>query len=52
MHNAFNNNTNIELRGEMKNSKWCYNHALALPIYNDLTHEMQEIIIKELVKNL
>lgn len=52
MHNAFNNNTNIELRGEMKNSKWCYNHALALPLYNDLTYEMQEIIIKELVKNL
>ena len=52
MHNAFNNNTNVELRGEMKNSKWCYNHALALPLYNDLTYEMQEIIIKELVKNL
>ena len=34
--------------GDLKNSKWCFNHALALPLYNDLTFELQEVIINEL----
>ena len=30
MHNAFNNNSNVEIIGGLTNSKWCYDHALAL----------------------
>jgi dTDP-4-amino-4,6-dideoxygalactose transaminase len=48
MHNAFNNNSNVQIIGDLKNSKWCFNHALALPLYNDLTFELQEVIINEL----
>jgi len=48
MHKAFNDNSKIEIIGDLKNSKWCFNHALALPLYNDLTFELQEVIINEL----
>ena len=52
MHNAYNNNPNMEIKGNLSNSKWCYKHALALPLYNDLTFKLQEKIIKELTKTL
>ena len=48
MHKAFKESPQVEIMGEMKNSKWCYDHALALPLYNDLTFEQQELIMKEL----
>lgn len=48
MHKAFNDNSQIKIIGDLKNSKWCFNHALALPLYNDLTFELQEVIINEL----
>lgn len=48
MHKAFQNGDAIRLEGEMSNSKWCYKHALALPLYNDLTPELQKIIVNEL----
>ena len=48
MHNAYNNNPNIEIKGNLSNSKWCFEHALALPLYNDLTPELQECVITEL----
>jgi len=47
-HRAFNNNSNVEIIGDLKNSKWCFNHALALPLFNDLTFELQKYIISEL----
>jgi dTDP-4-amino-4,6-dideoxygalactose transaminase len=49
MHEAFNSNKDIVIKGEMTNSQWCYKHALALPLYNDLSFEQQELIINELV---
>jgi perosamine synthetase len=48
MHGAFQNNPLVEIKGNMDNSTWCFNHALALPLYNDLTFELQEVIINEL----
>ena len=48
MHNAYSNNSNIKLVGDLKNSAWCFNHALALPLYNDLTFEQQKYIIDQL----
>ena len=52
MHKAFQNNSLIEIKGEMENSKWCYEHALALPLYHDLTTDLQEFIIEELVNSI
>ena len=47
-HKAFENGKMIEVKGKMENSLWCYKHALALPLYNDLTFEQQEMIVNEL----
>lgn len=48
MHNAFKNNPLIQLKGDMGNSKWCFDHTLTLPLFNDLTFEQQEYIVAEL----
>lgn len=49
MHKAYDgSHPDIEVKGDLKNSTWCYNHALALPLYNDLTFEQQEVVINEL----
>lgn len=48
MHDAFKNNPLVEVKGNMENSLWCYKHALALPLYNDLTSELQDSVVKEL----
>jgi len=50
MHKAFQNNPLIELKGDMSNSKWCYTHALALPLFDGLTIEEQGTIVDELKK--
>ena len=52
MHNAYNNNPLVEIKGTMKNSLWCFNHALALTLYNDLNFELQEKVIEELRNSL
>ena len=52
MHKAFQNNSLIEIKGEMENSKWCYEHTLALPLYHDLTNDLQELIINELINSI
>ena len=48
MHKAFNNHPLVEIKGEMKNSKWCFEHALTLPLFNDLTFQQQGLVITEL----
>lgn len=49
MHNAFKNSSDsVEVVGDMHNSRWCYDHALALPLYHDLTFKDQEYIIRRL----
>ena len=52
MHKAFQNNPLIEIKGKIENSKWCYEHALALPLFNDLTVELQVLVIEELVNSI
>ncbi len=47
-HKAFESGAMIEVKGEMKNSTWCFERALALPLYNDLTKTEQELVVKEL----
>lgn len=48
MHQAYHNNPLIDIKGEMNNSKWCFSHALALPIFDDLTMDQQKIVVNEL----
>lgn len=52
MHKAFNNHPLVELKGDMNNSRWCFDHTLTLPLFNDLRAEEQKIIIKELIANI
>lgn len=47
-HTAFNNNEDIRLEGSLEQSTWCFKHALALPLYNDLTLDVQKLIVEEL----
>ncbi len=50
MHKAFQESAEISLSGSMTNSRWCYDHALALPMFDDMTSDQQEIVVKELKK--
>ena len=52
MHKAFQNGEGIRLEGDMSNSRWCYEHALALPLYNDLNTAHQGIVISTLIELL
>ena len=52
MHDAFKNNPSVILSGKFENSKFVYEHCLTLPLYHDLTFEMQEYIVEELNKSL
>ena len=47
-HKAFNDHALVEIKGDLKNSDWCYRHVLTLPLYNDLTFDQQEMIINKL----
>ncbi|MCK9448803.1 MAG: DegT/DnrJ/EryC1/StrS aminotransferase family protein [Bacteroidales bacterium] len=51
MHKAFNNNPLVKIIGNMENSQWCYDHALTLPLFYDLTNEQQELIVQEIIKS-
>lgn len=52
MHKAFNNTPFVEIKGSMKNSRWCFDHTLTLPLFYDLSKEQQELIINELKRLL
>lgn len=51
MHNAFSNNPMVRIHSQMDNSKWCFENALTLPLFNDLNFEQQEMIVKEISKS-
>ncbi|MBD3352164.1 MAG: aminotransferase class I/II-fold pyridoxal phosphate-dependent enzyme [Candidatus Lokiarchaeota archaeon] len=48
MHKAFKYNPLVKIEGKMKNSKWCYEHALTLPLYNELTFKQQKFIVEKI----
>ncbi len=48
-HKAFQSNKLVDIRGSMDNSLWCFHHALALPLYNELNFEMQDYIVEKLI---
>ena len=52
MHKAFAQNPLVDICGSMENSRWCFDHALVLPLFHELTNEEQELIVKELKAHL
>ena len=49
---AFKNQSWISFYGDMQASTYAYKHALALPLYDELTQLDQEYIVEELVSSL
>ena len=47
-HNAFQESEKIGLFGSFENSIFAFDHCLALPLFHDLTFELQEIIVDNL----
>ena len=52
MHKAFKNNPSVILSGKYEKSKYVYEHCLTLPLYHELTFEMQQYIVEELNKSI
>lgn len=50
LHKAFQKNNYIRLQENLENSKYSYDHYLALPLYHELTFEQQDYIISNLIK--
>lgn len=51
-HKAFRNNNRIRIPNSLSNSCWVFNHTMALPLYNDLTFDMQKNIINSLLESI
>ncbi len=52
MHKAFNKNRNCHIAGNMKGSKYAFEHCLALPLYHDLSTDEQEYIVEKLTETI
>jgi dTDP-4-amino-4,6-dideoxygalactose transaminase len=50
MHKAFNNNSNCRITGDMKGSKYAFDHCLTLPLYHDLDTDDQEYVCEQLIR--
>ena len=48
MHNAYRNNPNCRIEGDMSGSIYAFNHCLTLPLYHDMTEEDQDYVINNL----
>jgi dTDP-4-amino-4,6-dideoxygalactose transaminase len=52
MHKAFNDNPNCRIIGEMKNSRYAFDHCLTLPMYNDMSEDDQQYVVECLIQAL
>lgn len=51
MHNAF-RQPGIRLEGDLENSRYSFEHCLALPLFHEMQIEQQQTVVKELRKLL
>lgn len=52
LHSAFQNNSLIKIKGDLKNSKWVYDHCLSLPLFPQMTFEEQDKVVENLLEIL
>jgi dTDP-4-amino-4,6-dideoxygalactose transaminase len=52
MHKAFKENSNCQIRGGMKGSKYAFEYCLTLPLYHDLEIDDQAYIVDKLTKEM
>ena len=50
MHRAFTKDPNCRIVGEMRGSRYDFDHALCLPLYHEMTEEIQDYVVQELLK--
>jgi perosamine synthetase len=51
-HQAFNDNVDCRIVGEMTGSRYAFEHCLTLPLYHDMMDDEQEYVVKELTEVL
>jgi dTDP-4-amino-4,6-dideoxygalactose transaminase len=51
-HEAFSNNPNCQIVGDLQGSRYAFDHCLTLPMYHEMTKDEQEYVVEELIKLL
>ena len=49
MHEAFSQNPNCRIVGDMSGSRYAFDHCLTLPLYHDMTFEEQDYVVTQLI---
>jgi perosamine synthetase len=52
MHKAFNRNPNCRIVGDMSGSRYAFDCCLTLPLYQGMTTDQQEYVVKELLGSI
>ena len=52
MHNAFRENSKCRIMGDMKGSRYAFEHCLTLPLYYEMTDEEQRYVVQQLLMAL
>lgn len=52
MHQAYAPRDRCRIAGGLENSRYAYHHCLALPLYHDMTKELQQMVVHELIRRL
>ena len=52
MHPAFKASSFCHVKNDMHGSRYAFDHCLTLPLYHDMTEDVQAYIIKNLLKTL
>ena len=52
MHRAFYDNPDCRIAGDMKGSRYAYEHCLALPMYHEMTESDQQNVVERLIRAL
>lgn len=50
MHEAYEESDLIRIPASLRNSRYVYDHALALPLFNGMTESDQDLVVSELLK--
>jgi dTDP-4-amino-4,6-dideoxygalactose transaminase len=52
MHQAYSRNPNCRIVGDMSGSRYAFDYCLTLPLYQDMTTDQQEYVVKELLGSI
>lgn len=52
MHNAFKENSNCRIDGDMSGSRYAFDHCLTLPVFHGITEDEQKHVVQQLMEAL